>query len=1023
MDVLYSPDERYAAVSSNSTIYLYDLRQNAELRREAVPNPFAPLHGGMAAFDAASRHFYFLQGFKLQQCTLGMETACKTIREPVVGLFAIDAANQIAYVSAEHVPSLMRAEAPEKPVTFAETVPSADLDDLTWRHIGLRGTPGRNAQIVLAGTIDRRMKAGNKSTTSNEWRVSVFDAGARTTLVNYVTVPVSVDNSWLAADGHVLLCGQDQAELSKNELRDTMPPMRYYDLALRKYLTGAEMARVPKAFETACTEPVNNVLSLAPRSAAQTGTGEAAIRGLKSPSGKLLIGTRAMQQMDGQVLYLRQLAAPYRTAVLGAALDPLRQVGIIPPALLWANGMFSNYQFDFASGNVGYLPEDARYAPGVRGAFFFPVGSTGSWYLHFLNRDGGITREALNLRTFPEWHGVSADGNVVVYQIRSGVYRYANGKSTKLPCSSLVDFSSGRHPVLDPSHKQVGAFCDAEGSDGHFAPHFVVWDLASGQEAGKVPAEGFSGAAAFAWERSRVVLAGKRGIRTAALQPASHTDLPLRSLKESESVVQLGVQANPPAMVLGIHDVGSGNASIVWFDPAGKVLERADWLGRMEHLACSINGTVTVLRSDNVVSLYSNARKRILQLIATGGGDWLAFSEEGMFDGTAGALEWAGIRRARNGPLLTASLYFNELYAPGLLNRIARNMPPQLPTGIGLDTYLDLPGLKLLLENRELTPQVRSGKAVVCVARPDLFARLRERELPGEEDADAGCPRRITLSDQSNPRGLVAALEQLGKAGRTTPWDTIKLSAPPKTVHVLSVAVSRYGRNELPDIPSAVPASQALGRAIAARAPGGNIVDWADKCGGPLVDSKAGKAAILACFAKLNAAAGPDDMVVLSFAGHGGTTGQSEMFHFYPYSGAGEIEQLSAAELADELRRLTPRRVVLIVDACESGAALGTLEQVAVAKASLAASLNAEQAQGILLLAAASGLEAAKGTATSNPFLDRLTQLLLQGPALSARSLASELRKPLGSSAGGADAQLQPLAIVVGADFEVSALK
>ncbi len=88
------------------------------------------------------------------------------------------------------------------------------------------------------------------------------------------------------------------------------------------------------------------------------------------------------------------------------------------------------------------------------------------------------------------------------------------------------------------------------------------------------------------------------------------------------------------------------------------------------------------------------------------------------------------------------------------------------------------------------------------------------------------------------------------------------------------------------------------------------------------------------------AATQPDDMVMLIFAGHGGTSQQGptkdELFEFETYSNTPNAidtdHSITSAELADLLKRLSARRIVLIMDSCESGAVLSPLGAAIVAK-------------------------------------------------------------------------------------------
>src|SRR4051794_13721332 len=71
-----------------------------------------------------------------------------------------------------------------------------------------------------------------------------------------------------------------------------------------------------------------------------------------------------------------------------------------------------------------------------------------------------------------------------------------------------------------------------------------------------------------------------------------------------------------------------------------------------------------------------------------------------------------------------------------------------------------------------------------------------------------------------------------------------------------------------------------------------------------------------------------NDVVLLYFAGHGVVPSGQEMFYFVPVdSRATDLRRtgVSTAVLADDIRGLDARRVVLFIDACQSGGAVEPL--------------------------------------------------------------------------------------------------
>ncbi len=120
---------------------------------------------------------------------------------------------------------------------------------------------------------------------------------------------------------------------------------------------------------------------------------------------------------------------------------------------------------------------------------------------------------------------------------------------------------------------------------------------------------------------------------------------------------------------------------------------------------------------------------------------------------------------------------------------------------------------------------------------------------------------------------------------------------------------------------------------------------------------------------------------------------------------SGTAEVISSAELAEELRKLKARRVVLLMDSCESGALMSPLEGVIAAN--IQQSLVTTQLtpsgegtvppHGVLLLAASSGFESAVSTAATNPFMDKLASLLSSSSkdGAWAHAIAEAMRSPI----------------------------
>jgi hypothetical protein len=153
------------------------------------------------------------------------------------------------------------------------------------------------------------------------------------------------------------------------------------------------------------------------------------------------------------------------------------------------------------------------------------------------------------------------------------------------------------------------------------------------------------------------------------------------------------------------------------------------------------------------------------------------------------------------------------------------------------------------------------------------------------------------------------------------------------------------------------------------------------------------------------------------------------LFYFYPADGIDN--SISSAELAEKLRDLPARRLVVVMDACDSGALLAPLEGVLAARLREALSRQVpatpappeSNSQGALLLAASAGIEDAVGGTAANPFLDRLLEVLTSkdGQSTLAHDIASKMSAPLLlEQEHGPPITTTPVAIHIGADFAVT---
>jgi len=254
------------------------------------------------------------------------------------------------------------------------------------------------------------------------------------------------------------------------------------------------------------------------------------------------------------------------------------------------------------------------------------------------------------------------------------------------------------------------------------------------------------------------------------------------------------------------------------------------------------------------------------------------------------------------------------------------------------------------------------------------------------------------------------------------------------------VSVGQYPPNlHRSPVPTAVPSAKKIEELFQQGAIDGPVHVWGtgDSCGHALADSGATKAEILRCLDQVIQQAKPEDMVVLFFDGHGGPTGDNELFYYIPvdYSDSpegGPSTAISSAELATALRSLQAHRLVIIMDTCDAGAAVEPMAAVIEARiksvvstapqGQMSNSVSKLAMQGALLVAASTGIEDKDASKSDNPFMDYLVQVLQCKQAVDgvcwSHTVASQMKGLGGVTVAGAS--IHPVAIAIGADFAVT---
>jgi hypothetical protein len=198
-----------------------------------------------------------------------------------------------------------------------------------------------------------------------------------------------------------------------------------------------------------------------------------------------------------------------------------------------------------------------------------------------------------------------------------------------------------------------------------------------------------------------------------------------------------------------------------------------------------------------------------------------------------------------------------------------------------------------------------NGALAAVGKAPEVGSRVRQR-LP------------VALSPGAN-RVEVTAVDNAGQAGAPYSLDLIREDRPAAaTLFILAVGVGEY-RN--PDYRLALPARDARAVVQAFNRPSSRV--FANIRSLVLTDEAATRPAILAARRDFLAQAGPDDAVLVFFAGHG-VTGLNGHYYFLSWEADAERPEtggISDTELRETLLAgLSCRQALFLFDTCHSGA-------------------------------------------------------------------------------------------------------
>jgi WD40 repeat protein len=355
--------------------------------------------------------------------------------------------------------------------------------------------------------------------------------------------------------------------------------------------------------------------------------------------------------------------------------------------------------------------------------------------------------------------------------------------------------------------------------------------------------------------------------------------------------------------------------------------------------------------ADTTVKLWSLPNgQELASLLALDHQDWLVVMPDGLFDGSPAAwnqILWRFSPALRD--IYPVEYFFNEFYYPDLLSDIFAGRHPVASRDIAQKDRRP-PHLKLALADRasSATPTpARDVKLTIAVSDAPAGARdvrlFRNGALVKVWRGDVlrGQPI-VTLTAEVS---IVAGENQL--TAYAFNHDNIKSSDATLvvngaeslrrrgTAYVVAVGVNEYAPNPFfRNLKYAVADAEEFAAEVKHQQE--QLAQYEKVEVIKLTDAAATKANVIGALAELAKKAQPEDVVVVYFAGHG--LAESERFYLIPHDIGVETKQIdqraaldalltaqgiSATELENAFESVDAGQLTLIVDACNSGQALG----------------------------------------------------------------------------------------------------
>ncbi len=410
----------------------------------------------------------------------------------------------------------------------------------------------------------------------------------------------------------------------------------------------------------------------------------------------------------------------------------------------------------------------------------------------------------------------------------------------------------------------------------------------------------------------------------------------------------------------------------VWNTADGKSLRTIEVGGvgtRLGGVAWSADERVLfVAARAGVIAFDVGSGRELFRLAVLEGRDWVAFTPDGRFDGSPGGQSL--VQLVDGDRVLPLDSFFETHFTPGLVALALGGKPLPEPRADLRRARAPPPRVEIVEPAADLS--VTAEELDVSVAAHDQGGGVDELQIFINGKSVAGVERgvrlvgpalsrklRIALVAGDNEIRAVAFSKERGESAPAIRKVHREGARPRSDLYVVAVGVGHY-KNAKYTLQYPRPDAEAFAAALER---GGKAL-YRQVVRIDVMDEEATRAGIEAAVAKVAAGAQPADTFVFYFAGHGvmeeaaGAQGEfylvpSDVTSLYGESGQLQAKAISGPRLRELSASVKAQRQLLVLDACQSGAATtafalrGAAEERAI--------LQLARSAGVVLLAATSG--------------------------------------------------------------------